>query len=216
MVHWLEIPQTTRAYVLVDAPAEPVCMILGFHGYAERPAHCLEGLRRAGIDDALLVGPMAQHHFYNREGKVVASWMTKFHREHQVEQILSYATGLVDQLRDAYGELPLYVFGFSQGASTAYRVGALGGLDVRRIFALAGDMPPELVESLDRVEPRPVSILLGKADRRADGATLEADRDRLEAAGWPAELLVVAGGHEYAPEAMRMLGRRIREDLLSM
>lgn len=213
MVHWLELDQQTRAYVLVDAPATPRCVILGFHGYAERPAHCLEGLRKAGVEGALLVGPMGQHQFYNREGKVVASWMTKFHREQQVEQILRFVQDILTRIEDQYGALPLFVFGFSQGASTAYRAACLGGRAVRRIFALAGDIPPEVAERLPRLEPVPTTILHGRQDQLVPAAPLEADFRRLEGLSWPVEYREFAGGHEYSEEAMALVGSRIERDL---
>ncbi len=216
MVHWLELQQQTRAYVLVDAPETPRCVILGFHGYAERPAHCLEGLRKAELDSALLVAPMGQHQFYNREGKVVASWMTKFNREHQVAQILEFARSTLDQIAQQHGELPLYVFGFSQGASTAYRVAALSGRPVRHVFSLSGDLPPEVVEGLPDFPPVAVCILRGDADNVASAEAMQADRARLQAAGWPGEYREFEGGHGYETAAMRLVGDRIRRDLASI
>ena len=61
VVRWRTHTLPIRSYVLVDRPPEPRCLVLGFHGYGERPAHCLEGLRGTGLEDALLVGPMGQH-----------------------------------------------------------------------------------------------------------------------------------------------------------
>lgn len=216
MVHWLELSVQTRRYVLVDAPPKPRCIILGFHGYAERPAHCLEGLRKAGVVGALLVGPMGPHQFYNRDGKVVTSWMTKFHREHHIEQILEFTRLALDQVEAQYGELPLFVFGFSQGASTAYRVATLAELSARRVFALAGDLPPEVVEALPELPPVAITILHGSDDLRVPAAPLEADFRRLQELAWPVEYLEYPGGHDYDEAAMALVGRRIEGDLASI
>ncbi len=213
MVHWLEFPLTTAAFTLVDAPEQPRCLILGFHGYGERPAHCLEGLRKAEVNRALLVGPMGQHQFYNRKGKVVASWMTRFRREVQAEQISSYARELLSRLKSSYGELPLYLFGFSQGASTAYRVACLPGLRPRGLFILAGDCPPDFRSRLTSQAPFPVTILWGESDRTVHLPALRADEEFLRKASWPVELLVLPGDHSYFDAAMKAMGERIEADL---
>ena len=213
MSHWLELSVKTRAYALVEAPPKPRCLLLGFHGYAQRPDDCMDGLRLAELDDALLVAPMGQHHFYSRSGRVVASWMTKFHREHQVEQIIGLAQAVVEQLEGQHGKLPIYCMGFSQGASVAYRVGVMAGLGVARIFPLAGDIPPELVGCLSDWPPVPVTLLHGEGDEQVSGPLLEADLARLVEAGWSAEMLGFAGGHDYLPEAMKAMGARISAEL---
>jgi predicted esterase len=216
MVHWLEFPTQTQTYTLVDAPADPRCIILGFHGYGERPAHCLEGLRKAGVEGALLVGPMGQHHFYDRKGKVVASWMTRFGREIQSEQILEYAHELLRRLKSSHGELPLYIFGFSQGASTAYRVASLPSSRPRRLFILAGDCPPDFRARLSLQVKFGVTILWGSGDTTVHLPALKADEEFLRGLGWPVELLVLAGEHDYFDEAMKVVGERIEADLAAV
>jgi predicted esterase len=215
MPDWAEFTLPTRAYALVERPSRPRCLLIGFHGYAEDPSLCLEGLRRAGIQGAILAAPMGQHHFYNRAGEVVASWMTSFRREDQVEQILSYARELIEGLDPDEGGLPLYLMGFSQGAATAYRVAALGGLKVERLFILAGDMPPEVRGALETGPPVATTLLWGEEDRRVPRKPLDADLARLNAAGWPCEMLTLEGGHDYFPAAMELMGRRIEADLVA-
>lgn len=201
---------TGKAHVLLEVPDQVEAILVGFHGYGESPERALGALRTVAVSHLLRVAPMAPHHFYDRQGNVVASWMTRFRREDQIAQQVEYARSLEERLRSRFGAVPLFLFGFSQGVAAAYRAGVLAGLDVARIFCLGGDMPPEVQEALLTSRPIPVTLLLGGADRRF-ASKMEADRVRLREQGWPAEFHTVAGGHEYAAAAMEIVTRRIRD-----
>jgi predicted esterase len=209
----LVLELTARAYVLLEKDDRVDAILVGFHGYGESPERTMEALRQVDVPNLLRVAPMGQHHFYDRHGNVVASWMTRFERDHQIEQQLGYVSSLHEALRARYPGVPLFVLGFSQGTAIAYRAAVLAGLTAGRIFCLAGDMPPEVRRVLGTKPPVPVTLLWGKQDRVVDPSAMEADLHDLVDHGWPAELHVVPGGHEYAIGALQVIAHHIRESL---
>lgn len=210
MERWDHVEVVTRAYLLTQAPQQtpPRVALWGFHGYAEHPRTALRALQASGRDDALLVAPMGQHHLYNREGDVVASWMTRHERGDQIRQIVAFLASAHSLLVAAHGELPVIAAGFSQGAAAAYRLACLSGVPVSHLHVLAGQMPPEVAAGLRGWSPVPVTLHWGSDDRRVPRDTLERDRDLLRAAGWPVDLRVHPGGHEWLPGALRVIGEK--------
>jgi len=176
--------------------------LLVFHGYAESPAKPLDALFSAGLGERLLVAPMAPHHFYNRDGDVVASWMTRHRRELRIEELLEHARAVWDGVLERYGTPKLDVFGFSQGAAHAYRVALLADLPVESCFVLGGDLPPELRErSAGEKDPHFV-LLSGDGDDRVGPERMELDARKLGERGYNVELRAFPGGHDYVPAAL--------------
>jgi predicted esterase len=212
METWHSVDVTTRAYVLVDAPPQPRATLLAFHGYAEHPRQALQAMRQAGLSQVLLAAPMGQHHFY-RSDEVVASWMTRHERRDQIRQIVAFLEAIWEELARRYTELPLYCAGFSQGAATAYRAAALSRLPVRRLFVLAGEMPPEVAAALARTRPVPATLFWGEQDTRLARSVFERDSVWLKAAGWPAELRTLPGGHGWLPGVVEAIALAVANDL---
>lgn len=203
-----------RAHVLRRLPERPQGVLVGLHGYGEAAARTMEALASTGLSDHVLVAPMAGHHFYNRRGEVVASWMTQYEREQQVEELLEHGSALIERLRSEHGALPIWLLGFSQGAAHAYRLALLTELGLAGVFVLAGDLPPEAIAALATPGRRPPFYLLwGESDERVPIQVARADLARLRAAGIAAELESFPGGHDYLPAAMRRVAGRVQAAL---
>jgi predicted esterase len=209
----LSFDLSIRAHVLATAPASPEYCLIAYHGYAEAAEKPMDALAEANFDDGALLAPLAPHQFYNRAGEVVGSWMTKFDRERRVEELLEHARKLWEQAVSRWGGLPLFLFGFSQGGANAYRVALLCGLAVRRCFVLGGDQPPEAAAVAASPESPRFTLMVGQEDQELFLRTMENDHRSLAERGYNAEHLSIQGGHDYLPEALALMHRRIRDEV---
>jgi predicted esterase len=148
-----------------------------------------------GAERWRIIAPQALHRFYTRGDRaVVASWMTRQDRESAIADNVAYIDRVLD-LGEMAPTTPVVMIGFSQGASMAYRAAILGRHSVAGIVALAGDIPPDVRESLRRPWP---PVLVGCGD--TDGwyrTRVDHDVEFLTTRGVSFELVRFAGGHGW-------------------
>ena len=188
-------------YLVVAPESDVRGILIGFHGYAQSAADCLAELELVpGAERWALAAVDGLHAFYDRKGeKVLRSWMTRDLRAETIHDNVLYVRAVIEGLRRRFGwRTPVAVFGFSQGASMAWRAALLGGHEVAAVVALAGDVPPELAE-LPASTPFPRRVLLarGERDEWYGAAKLEADLALLAPRGCDVEALAFDGGHEW-------------------
>jgi predicted esterase len=195
------VPTLIHGRVLVEAPAEPTALVVGFHGYAQTGEDALAFLRplAAGRPWAL-AAPQALHPFYRpKDQAVVAGWMTRQDRELALADNVAYAARAMGELLARFPSVrKLAVVGFSQGVAMTYRAAARGGHRIDAIVALAGDLPPELRNGGWDVRA-PVLIGRGSREEWYSEQKLADDLAAFEALGTRAEAFRFEGGHEWAP-----------------
>lgn len=202
----------TPGRFLLRAPASaPRGILVGFHGYGQNAGDCLADLERVpGADGWALVAVDALHAFYERRTeRVVRSWMTRELREETIAANVAYARTILESVRGRFGwRLPVVTFGFSQGASMAWRAALLTGQEIAAAVALAGDVPPELAR-LPPSTPFPRRALLGRGtgDEWYDEAKLGSDLALLEGRGVDVEVARFDGGHEWSDPFRAAFGR---------
>lgn len=185
-IGWLGDPDTaTEAWLVL-------------HGYGMTARGILHWFRAAAAPHRLLVAPEGLSRFYQKHRgirSVGASWMTSDDRENEILDQRTY----LDAVADAWlaGRARVELHGFSQGVSTACRWLLGGNRDVDRLVGWAGVIPPEMeLGPLGaRSGPGPVHLVVGARDSLVPPAQVEADRDRLEAAGIATEFHLHEGGH---------------------
>lgn len=195
------IPATTVGAYLISAPDDPgpAPLLVGFHGYGQNAAACLDELRRIPDSSGFrVVAIEALHRFYDlRHRDVIGSWMTKVDREQAIADNVEYVTSVVSALdRELGSDRGLVYAGFSQGASMAYRAAACGPRPAQGIIALGGDLPPDVGDDGAVVLP-PVLIGRGHRDTWLTEEKLATDLDRLKARGTEVEVVRFDGGHEW-------------------
>src|SRR5580698_951538 len=93
------IQAATHGRYLVHVPdvAGPAPILAGFHGYGEDAERQLVRLRAiSGSDRWLIVSIQALHPFYDRRTEaVVASWMTRQHRELAIADNNAYVSAAI-------------------------------------------------------------------------------------------------------------------------
>jgi len=195
------IETTTHGRYLVRSPARldaPAPLVVGFHGYSENAdAHMQELSRIPGSEAWLLVAVQGLHRFYARAEAIAASWMTRQDRELAIADNVAYVDRVVAAVRRAHPSAGgLALLGFSQGASMAFRMAALGAERPRAIVTLAGDVPPEIRSATAASFPRAL-VARGERDTWYTAARSDADVAFLRSVGTLVEPLTFDGGHEW-------------------
>ena len=133
----------------------PAPVFVGFHGYAEDAEEQLERLRVIpGSSLWLCVSIQGLHRFYQRRTeKVVASWMTRQHRELAIADNIAFVSACIESAAAEWPTTASTVFaGFSQGVGMAFRAAVSSTRRVAGVIAVGGDIPPEIgSEALGRV-----------------------------------------------------------------
>jgi predicted esterase len=209
-MHVRTFPVSTTGRYLVEAPPEGAdSILLGFHGYGQNAEEMLRELLRIPVAERRVnVAVQALHWFYRgRTGEVVASWMTKLERIDAIERNIGYAAEVVRRVRKEFGDLPLAVAGFSQGAAMAWRAAAaIGGVEA--IVILCSNLPPDVAV---HASLPPALLGRGAADEWYSAQALEADAKRLRDGGATVETLLFDGGHEWAGPFVAAAGRFLSE-----
>ena len=197
------VAATVHGRCLVEPPLAggARCWLVGFHGYAHNAGHMLEMLRQVRRSEAwLLASVQALHPFYNRADEVVANWMTRQDREVAIADNTAYVDAVLAELAREFGEPYAIVFaGFSQGVAMAYRAAVAGRRPGDAILAVAGDVPPELMEGAPRHWP-PVRILVGTREQWYTAERMNRDVEYLRSAGVEVLATTFEGGHEWTAD----------------
>lgn len=201
-----------HGFYLLESPPEPIGCLVGFHGYGENAERHMAQLRRIpGAANWALCAVQALHPFYNREGEVIASWMTRWNREAAIADNIAFVGGVVADLRRALPSVGCLAYlGFSQGASMAYRAAAAAGHPCQAVIVLGGDVPPELA---DRDLPGfpPVFLGRGSSEEWYDAAKMEHDVELLTQKGVDIRPFIFDGGHEWTDAFRAAAGRFLEE-----
>ena len=197
-------------------PQQSSSILVGFHGYGESADDQLPRLAAIpGSEGWILVSVQGLSRFYDRRNNsVVASWMTRQHRELAIADNAAYISRVLKEVLEGRSAEVAVFAGFSQGVAMAFRAAVSATAPRRHVIAVGGDVPPELGPA----ELRTLSSVLicrGAEDPLYDEEMLKADVDRLRAAAVPVQAAVVAGGHEWSQDVNEAAGRFLREPVVS-
>lgn len=204
------VPVTIHGRYLIEVPSTPGPwpVLVGLHGYAESADTGLERLRSIpGLDAWLRVSIQGLHRFYRgRNSDVVSSWMTRQDRELAIADNLAYVVAVLDAVsREWKTDGRVALTGFSQGVAMAFRAAAAVKQPVTAVVALGGDVPPELdAAALSKIP----AVLIGRGTRDTFYTTemLDADVQRLGAAGAHVDAAALDAGHEWTDAFSRAAG----------
>lgn len=179
----------------------PDRLLVGFHGYAETAESCLDEMRQIpGVDGWSVASVQALHPFYTRSGTVVASWMTRLHRDHAIDDNVAYVQRVIEDLPP----IPTLVFiGFSQGAPMAARA-ATRAARASGLILLGGELPPEILDD-PHVQIPPTLLARGARDEWYSDEKFKQDLNWLESRTRVARC-VFAGGHEWSDAFREAVG----------
>jgi predicted esterase len=178
----------------------PVLIVLhGFGQHADEFIKVFETLAPRGI---LVAAPQAPHHFYPQfpRREVGFSWLTRYERDQSIADFIGYMRQFVELLRNEHAAdlTRLYVLGFSQGVSMAYRFWVHNAAPLRGVIACSSDLPPDVAARLDTAPPAKILLVHGRDDRIVPVTKSHDAEAILRTHAIPVELIEFDGGH-YVP-----------------
>lgn len=200
--HVVTTDRTARVYTLGALGAPDAWVVL--HGYGQRAERFISQFAAIAGDERAVVAPEALNRFYldpprpggppAAERRVGGTWMTRDARELEIADYVAYLDRVATLVSHA---TRLTVLGFSQGVATAARWAALGTAPVQRLILWSGLVPPdlELGRLAERMDDRPIEIVLGDRDDITRADTLDGSLAALRESGVQHQLIRFAGGH---------------------
>jgi phospholipase/carboxylesterase len=188
-------------YYTVHAPEQngPHPALIVLHGFGRRADEFIKVFKPLSGHGILVAAPQAPHHFYPQfpAREVGFSWLTRYERDQSVADFIGYMRQFVELLRNEHGAdlTRLYVLGFSQGVSMAYRFWIHGAAPVRGVIACSSDLPPDVAERLGSAPPAKILLVHGRDDRVVPIAKSREAEATLRAHAIPVELIEFDGGH---------------------
>jgi phospholipase/carboxylesterase len=196
-----------------DQADTPPALLLILHGWGQT---CRTIMRRfAPLRDSnlLLVAPQAPHPFYVSMDpkKVGFTWLTQYERDRAVEEVRQYIRRLMDRLasEELFDPHRVFIAGYSQGVSMAYRLAVSDGIRVAGLIACNGDLPPDVVDALPIGRRFPVLLVHGNADPLVPITKCDEAMQVLCEHGFEVDRRLHPGGHELPPRAVRQVGEWI-------
>jgi phospholipase/carboxylesterase len=204
-------------YYFVQAPeknAGPHPVLIALHGFGQRADEFIQVFEKLPALGILVAAPQAPHHFYpNFPSRDVGfSWLTRYERDQSIADFIGYMRQFVEMLKSEYDAdlTRLYVLGFSQGVSMAYRFWVYQAAPVRGIIVVSSDLPPDVAGRLSVVPSTQVLIFHGRDDQLVPIAKSREAASVLRARAIPVELKEFDGGHNVPSEAMERIAQMIR------
>ncbi len=214
-LHHLVIRHSAYYAVLrpdVSDDAKPP-LLVAFHGYGQSSERFIAPFESLRDDGMMIAAPQGPNAFYQRAtGKVGFVWLTRFKREQARADLLAYMRAFFEDLARnyAYDEERVFVLGFSQGCTQAFRVAAAKLARFRGLIAAGGDLPVDVVKQLDDMERLPVMVVHGRADATVAFEKGEESASTLEQHGFPITRHFFEGGHEIAAPEVQAISDWIR------
>ena len=215
------VARTARWYLLGSLTHGTTDVWIALHGYAQLAAPFAQSARWPTAAHRAFVFPESLQRFYladttrpnqNATAPVGASWMTREARDDDIADNITYIDIIASEVRAASPGARFTMLGFSQGTATATRwasaAAAWGDPPVRLIAwggVLAHDADLGPSSPLREV---PTSLVYGTMDRWANEERVAGERARLDAAGFPYDVVQFEGGHRLDDAVIAQLASR--------
>lgn len=193
-------------------------LLVALHGYGDDAASFIRAFGRAAWAHCFVAVPEAEYQISNGG----FSWF-QLTRDRSVweaadRRTVAAVVGLIDAVRTSYRIGPVFVLGFSQGATLAYMTGFLHASLVSGVLAISGQLPPidtvgAIVRStdIDAARSVPVFVARGRDDRSVSRRSFVDQAASLAARGFAVTRFEFSGGHDLPVEVADRAARWVRE-----
>lgn len=206
----LPVTRTANVYQLGEFSSETETLWVVCHGYSQRADYFLRHFQ--GLDNGknVIVAPEGLSRFYREgfTGHVGASWMTKYHRENEIQDYVAYLNQVVETLKPQFPEsMKLNVLGFSQGGATVCRWLAAANINFDRLILWSAAFPEDMnfETALPALEHTNVVMVSGTEDELIPKEMPGRQYELLRSYGITPQLVSFAGGHTMDAEILRQL-----------
>jgi len=198
----MQIRHTVYFTVQMPEGSGPHPALIVLHGFGQRAEEFIKVFEKLPAQGILVAAPQGPHQFYPKfpAREVGFSWLTRYERDQSVADFIGYMQQFVELLKNEHAAdlTRLYVLGFSQGVSMAYRFWVQQAAPVRGIIAVSSDLPPEVADRLSFTPATNVLLVHGREDQMVSIQKAREAETILRAHAIPVELLEFDGGH-YVP-----------------
>ena len=202
----MQISHTVYYSVQVPEQKGPHPLLIVLHGFGQVADQFIKVFEPLGQKGILVAAPQAAHQFYThlKKGQVGFSWLTRYERDRSVVDFVAYMEQFYKLLQETceVDSQRVFMLGFSQGVSMAYRTWAHSSLPVRGVIACGGDLPPDIVEQLDALPPIQILLVHGRQDEEVSPEKAQEALKYLRARGLKSELFDFEGGHVVPSRAL--------------
>jgi predicted esterase len=197
-------PVESTAYYAVQAPEgggdADSPLVLALHGWGQNAKKMIRDLAPLAGHNILVAAPQAPHPFYLdvASGKVGFHWLTRYERDQAVADANALLARLLAVVAEkhAYDSRRVFVLGFSQGCSMAWRFCVSGAIAPAGMIACGADLPPDVAEKLRGHAGFPALLVHGTRDEIVPVEKLHAARESLAELGFAHTVHEFDGGHE--------------------
>lgn len=209
----IQIPHT--AYFSVHAPetSRPWPLLIALHGYGQTASEFIQIFSALPERGIFVAAPQAPHQYYKNLAarEVGFTWLTRYQRDQSIQDFAGYMDGFYDLISHAHAidRHRVYVLGFSQGVSMAYRLWAHSHIPLAGLIACGGDLPPDVGGRLQQLKPLRVLLVHGNRDEVVPLSKAKEAQEQLAQHGISAELFEFDGGHLIPPDGLRRVAEVI-------
>jgi phospholipase/carboxylesterase len=200
----MQIAHTVYYAVHTPEGKGPHRTLIVLHGFGQRAEEFIKVFEKLPPQGILVAAPQAPHQFYPR-------FPAREERDQSIADFIGYMRQFLELLKtERNADLTrLYVLGFSQGVSMAYRFWVHRAAPVRGLIACSSDLPPDVAERLGSMPPAPILLVHGRDDQIVPIAKSREAEAILRAQAIPAELLEFDGGHYVPSQAIDRVAQMI-------
>lgn len=197
----LSVESTAYYYLeLPDGEADgPAPALIGIHGYAQTGPEFVGLMRKIAPARFAAVAPQGLNQLPVRSsGRVAFHWMSSFEKEDSIERNRLFLKQMIESLAEdgTIDPARVYLFGFSQGASVAFRFAQRHPELVRGVISACSDLPPDVAADLAPFDSIPALIIYSDSDPVVPGKVSEIAFSQLREAGVAVESLTFPEGHK--------------------
>ncbi len=208
--HSLKVPRTAHIYTsgnLSDSTNE-IWILL--HGYSQLAGNFIRQFANLADDTRLLIAPQGLSQFYisSTGNRTAASWMTRSHREDEINDYLNYLDHVLHTWIDKISHKPkIYLLGFSQGAETASRWFVSTNNQIDHLIIYGGLIPKDIdiAEFKKRFSTATLSLIHGSEDRFIPTDIRDKIYEYLTENNIPFNKYTFSGGHRIDIESVRKI-----------
>jgi len=209
-----QIPIEMTGYYCVQEPegeqnGEP-SLLIALHGFGQKCKGFMRHFTRLSDRNILIVAPQGPHQFYMQldPKKVGFNWLTIYEKENSIRDFSNFMVRLLNELERTHriARDRIFLLGFSQGVSMAYRFAMSGKVAPRGLIACCSDLPVDVSEQLATVSPFPVLLAHATDDPLVPAMKSDHAETHLRAAGYPVERLAYTGGHTIPESVAEQIG----------
>jgi predicted esterase len=180
-------------------------LLLALHGWGQNARRFLRDFRCLKDEPLFIAAPQGPHQFYldTPDRKVGFNWLTRYDKASAIRDTNAYLARLLEHLQDEcpYDPQRIYLMGFSQGVSMAWRFAVSGLVKPAGMVACCADLASDVAARLPETQPFPVYLAYGKEDPLVPADKMDEAIHALRDAGFPCKQDIFDGGHEL-PEPL--------------